>query len=221
MAEEKDDLTAAITALLSKHNNDAQAAINQLLTENFKLREDKRGLKAQVEAFEKAKPAEGSVVLSKADAEKWEAYKAFGKAEDIKAAIAERDTLKTEVDMAKREQSLRDVAEVEGWNFGVIKRLAADVQFEIVDGKNDKGEAIRFANVVTKNGDRTETKLASEYAEKEWKEFLPSLKVSEEPAAKPGTQYVKQPGAKSQPATKDDAVKISRDKFAASGAYSI
>jgi hypothetical protein len=226
MADEKDnttDLTAAITALLGKHNNDASAAINQLLSENFKLRDDKRKLKEQLDEAGKSKPAEGSIVLSKTDAEKWKLYQEFGKPEEIKAAIGERDTLKTEVATAKREQSLREVAEVEGWNFGVIKRLAGDLSFEIVEGKDDKGNAKKYANVILKNGDRTETKTAAEYADKEWKEFLPSLKVTDEPAGRPnnGTQYVKQPGAKSQPMTKDDALQETRKKLAASGAYSI
>jgi hypothetical protein len=223
MAEDKDDLTAAITALLGKHNNDASAAINQLLSENFKLREDKRELKKHLDEAGKTKPAEGSVVLSKAEAEKWKLYQEFGKPEEIKAAIGERDTLKTEVATANREQSLRDVAEVEGWNFGVIKRLAGDLAFEIIEGKDDKGNAKKYANVILKNGDRTETKPAVEYAEKEWKEFLPSLKVNDDAAGKPnnGTQYVKQPGAKSQPMTRDDAIQETRKKLAASGAYTI
>ncbi len=222
MPEEKGDLTAAITALLSKYNNDAPAAINQLLTENFKLREDKRELKKQIEEAEKGKPAEGSVVLSKADGEKWKEYQALGKPDEVKAAIGERDTLKGEVATAKRDQSLREVAEVEGWNYAVLKRLAGELNLEIAEGTDDKGAAKKFANVVLKNGERTETKLASEYADKEWKEFLPSLKVSEEPAGKQaGTQYVKQPGAKSQPVTKEDAVKQTRQALASTGAYQI
>jgi hypothetical protein len=227
MADEKPDqasdvIAKAIEGLMSKHGQDAMTVMRSLQDENYKLREKNRTLKQQFDDAEKKAPAEGSVVLSKADAERWEKLKALGKPEEVEAAIKERDALKTEVAGAKRDQLLRDVSEVEGWNFSVVKKLAGDLSFEILDTTNDKGETRKSAMVLVKNGDSTEKKSAANYAETEWKDFLPSLKVGEQQQqTQPhGTKFVKQPGAKPQaPATRQEVVKQERDNLLKSGDY--
>lgn len=241
MAEDdnKDTAADALQKLLDKKNGDMAGVAAQLMSENYNTREKNRTLKAEIETLKGKLPAEDAVVLSKTDVEKFDAWKALGKftevkakleeadvyaqlgkVDEIKAGLAERDTLKTEVAATKRDQLLRDVAEVEGWNYLVLKRLAGnDLPFEIKEGKDDKGQPKRSASVIIKSGDKTETRPAAEYADAEWNEFLPSLKVSEKQEPNKGTQYVKQPGAASQPANKEQIVKQEREKLQSAGSY--
>lgn len=228
MADEKPDqasdvIAKAIEGLMSKHGQDAMTVMRSLQDENYKLREKNRTLKTDLDGANAKAPAEGSVVLSKADAERWKAYQELGKHEELKAALSERDTLKAEVATVKRDELLRSVAETEGWNPAVLKRLAGDMGFEIVETKDDKGETHKGALILVKNGENVEKKSASEYAAAEWKDFLPSLKVGEGQQQQPqpqGIKWVKQPGAKSQPpATKQEVIKQERENLLRSGDY--
>lgn len=216
------DLTAAIQALLVKHDNNASAAINQLLSENFKLREDKRKLKEAADA-KVDKPAEGSVILTKAEAERWEAYKLLGKPDDVKAALAERDTLKAENAKAQRKELLRSVAEVEGFDPDVLTSLAAnDLGFEVKEVKDKEGKALKQAFVIIKSGDKQESKALTDYANETWQKFLPALKPSETPEKKSnssGTPYV--PQKKGEPPREPDRVAEERKRLLSRGDYQL
>jgi len=222
MPDENDKGAEGLQKKLEKFNGDALALATDLWADNYKFREQAREAKAKLEETEKKLPAEGAVVLTKADAERWKAYQELGKPEEIKAAVAERDTLKTENATVKREQTLRDVADVQGWNYSVIKRLADGLEFEIVDGKDKDGKAVKSANVVIVTGDKRESKPAAEYAEKEWSEFLPSLQKPSESERQEGTRFVKQANGKTQPpATREENVKAQRERMVSSNKYQI
>lgn len=208
MPDDNDDKAKeGLQKKLEKHQGDAMALCAELWNDNYKFREQAREAKAKLEEIEKKMPAEDAVVLSKADAERWKVYQELGKPEEVKAAIAERDTLKTENATVKREQTLRDVADVQGWNLAVIKRLAGnDLDFEIVDGKDAEDKPVKAVNVVIVNGDKRESKPAKEYAEKEWGDFLPSLEKAEANKDN-GTPFVKQgtPGRDGNPVNPAEA----------------
>lgn len=212
----KDDAQEGLKKLLEKHSNDAMALAGQLHTENFQLREQKRALKAQLDAAEKLKPADGSVVLSKAEAERYDAYKALGKPEELGAIRTERDELKTKVAKAERDSSLRTVAEVEGFDAEVFTSLVTnDQSFEIKEIKKDN-QTIKQAFIVIESDGKKESKPLAEFAAEKWSKFLPALKP--EPEVK-GTPIIKQ--TKGEPPREADAVAQQKAKLASSGKYQI
>lgn len=222
MPDEKDDVAIGLQKRLEKAGNDAMALAADLYSENYREREANRKLKDEKAELEKKIPAEGSVVLSKADALRWEEYQKLGKVDEVKAAITERDALKTENAGVKREQTLRDVADAMKWNLPVVKRLADGLEFEITDGKNEKGEAVKTVQVITITGDKREAKPASEFAEKEWSEFLPSLNKEAEVQKDNGTRFVKQAHNKPAPATtREQAVEAQKQRLVNSNKYQV
>lgn len=216
----KDDAHEGLRKLLEKHSNDATALATQLYSDNYQLREDKRKLKEQLADAEKAKPAEGSVVLSKADAERWKAYQELGKPDDLKATVTERDTLKGEVAKAIRTETIRSVAEVAGYNADVLGELAKETQTFAVKEITVDGKTIKQAYIVVEADGKQVEKPLAEFAEANWKSFLPALQptVTPEKRQRQGTPYVPQKqGAPPQP---PDQVAAERARLASTGDYS-
>jgi hypothetical protein len=224
------DLASTIQQMLSKFGT-SEAAMTQLLSDNFKLREKNRDLKRDLEEAEQQVPAEGSVVLTKAEGERWTAYTALGKPEDVKKTIEEHGTLKTKVADAERMEQIRAASQVEGMSSSVLGQLAkAEHVFEIVTVKGDDNVEKKVANVVVTIGDKKETHTLKAYAESHWKDFLPSLYVgdqttnqqqSDQPPPKgDGTKFVKQSGTQSQQiGSKEELVKHERSALLNTGNY--
>jgi hypothetical protein len=142
-----------IQRLLDRHKGDAMSLALQLFGENYQLREKNRALKAQV-------PAEGSLVVSKADHDKLEAYKTLGKPDELKSKLEAADALTTENATLKRADSLRAVAAT-GWSFDALKdfdALEPGLEYFTKDEKDEKGNVSKVAYV---KADGKETPLAA------------------------------------------------------------
>ena len=94
-----------------------QALKDKIETEGFRAREAKRELQAQLDAantkvtdLETKVPSEGAVVLSKADSDRYMAYQALGKPDEVKAALEAGTTAQNEAKTLKRSQAVADAA---------------------------------------------------------------------------------------------------------------
>lgn len=176
------DPAAGVQALIARHNNDLMRVIDHLYGDNFSLREKNRTLKEQVKDLEGKTPKDGTVILSKAEADLLESYKALGEPDTLKTALSERDQVKGELGTLRKESVLRDVAEAAGFKLPVLKTLAGDLDFEIKEVEKD-GKKVRTPFV--KNGDSE--KPLSDYAKEQWTDFLPALQA--QPGQPAGTPY--------------------------------
>jgi hypothetical protein len=147
--------------------------LEQAYTDNFSLRDKNRGLTTEVETLTKAKVPEGATVLTGTQAQAWQAFSELGKPDEVKAKLAERDTLATEVTTIKRNETLREVAEAAGWNPAPLRRIGAEREYELreqtADGKTTKVPFI-------KDGDTF--KPLAEYAASEWADIIPALEAN-------------------------------------------
>lgn len=175
------DPQAGVQALIARHNNDLMRVIDHLYGDNYSLREKNRGLKEQVKDLEGRAPKEGAVVLTKAEADLLEAYKAVGEIEALKTLQGERDQYKGELGALRKESVLRDVAETAGFKLPVLKTLAGDLEFEIKEVERD-GKKVRTPFVKSGDGE----KAVADYAKEVWPDFLPALQSQ---PAQTGTPY--------------------------------
>lgn len=113
---------------------------------------------------------EGTVVLKGDDLALYEAYKGLGKPDELATKLAERDSLATEVATAKRDATIREVAEVAGLKPTVLKRLGGDLDYVIKEITQD-GKAVKAAYVATAQGERP----IGDYVDEQWADFKESL----------------------------------------------
>ncbi len=183
------DKDSAFQRLLDRYKNDGIAMAEKLFDENFHYRGQIRQLEQQVLAVQSKAPAEGSVVLTGADAQTWAAYQALGKPDELKQGLEEKTQLQGKLQGMERETTLRTVAETVGYKAGVLanldrmakaegKALDFNVRDTTVDGKTVKAAFV-------KDGDK-ELPL-TEYATTNWADFMPALTVQ-------GTQQQAQSG---------------------------
>lgn len=196
MADEpvdKADPTQAFQSRLTKLNGDAMLFATQLYDENFRLREDKRLLSEQLTATKSKVPADDAVVLKPAEVQEYEAYKAIGKPTEIQARLDAHATLETQVAELKQKDVLREVADVHGYKLSVLlDRDKADGGLEI-SFKEDKGNKVAHV----KDGDK-ETPI-TEYAEANWADYMPSLKVEQAPPPRASNGFDPKPKASGIP----------------------
>lgn len=194
------DLDAVIQGIVAgKGNGDPAKALETLVTENYNLRRTNGELRIQVEELGKSKP-EGSLVLSKDDASLFEAYKQLGKPDDLKKTITERDTLTQQVTEAKADQLISSAAEATKFRPNVLKDLVRAHTLEITMGETEVKDGENLKKVPTafvKDKAGIQIPL-DKYAETNFKDYLPSLKV-ETQAAQPNppnrTPWVQQGGS--------------------------
>lgn len=169
------DLAKAVQGLIAKHGS-GDAALLKLVTENYEYRDQLRDVKAKV-------PGEGSRVLSPAEVQVLEAYRALGEPEQLKTIKAEHGQFGTELSTVKRDAELRTFAEKAGVQFEVLKTLAGSRTFTTVKVKDEKtGQESEVPAV--KDGEAEPVPFAK-FADEHWKAFLPSLLLSAQ-ATKPG-----------------------------------
>jgi hypothetical protein len=176
--------------LLERNGNNANAVAQLLFNENRDLRDAKRQIEGKL-------PAEGSLILSGADAQTWTAYTALGKPDELKTHLEERTQLQGKLSSMERETTLRSVAETVGYKASVLanldrmakaegKVLAFEVRDTTVDGKPAKVAYV-------KDGDKDFP--LTEYAAQQWSDFLPSLTVQGTTTAQTqaaGTRFIAQ-----------------------------
>ena len=179
------DVIKSFERLLERNGGNANAVAMLLFDENKSLREQKRQAEGRI-------PADGSIVLTGADAQSWQAYTALGKPDELKQGLEERSQLQGKLQGMERETTLRSVAETVGYKASVRanldrmakaegKALGFEERETTVDGK-----PVKVAYV--KDGDR-EAAL-TDYAASNWADFLPAL------AAQGGAQAQTQTGTR-------------------------
>lgn len=187
------DKDGAFQRLLDRYKNDGIAMAEKLFGENFAYRTQIRQLEQQVLDVQGKLPAEGSVVLTGADAQTWAAYQALGKPDELRQGLEEKTQLQGKLQNMERETTLRNVAETVGYKAGVLanldrmakaegKALAFDVRETTVDGKTVKAAFV-------KDGDK-ELPL-TEYASTNWADFMPALTAqgAQQQQAQSGIRY--------------------------------
>lgn len=160
------DLTKAVEALLKQHG-DAAGAVRALLSER-----DAQAARAR--ELETRLPAAGSVVLAGDDAAAWNDYRQLGKAADLRTGLTERDQYKAEADGYRKAESIRSAAELTGFKPSVLAKLAADLALVVVDETGKDGKPAKVAHV---RGEGDQSTPLTAYAEREWADFLPSLRA--------------------------------------------
>lgn len=218
--ETKNNPDEGLRSLLDKYKNDALGLATSLYDQTYQLREKNREVRIEIEELKKKLPGDDAVLLTKADVERWEAYKKLGKVEDLKSIITDRDTLKAENAKAQRKELLRKVAEAEGFDPDVLAELATDsLNFEIKEIKDKEGKDIKQAMVIVKDGDKQETKPLADYASEKWAKFMLALKQEQNTKKQEGTRYLLQ--KKGEPPTPPDRVAEERKALVAKGDYQL
>lgn len=140
--------------------------VAELERENYRYREQKRDLTAENTALKATQTPEGAVVLTGDAVKAYEALAALGKPEEVKAALAERDTLKGEVTTVRRNETLRAVAEAEGADLAILRLAGANLDYVVKDVT--EGDTARKRAFVKGEGN-SETPL-TDYAKANWAE---------------------------------------------------
>lgn len=161
--------------------------VAELERENYRYREQKRDLAAEVQALKGKQVPDGAVVLTGDDAQAWQAFSTLGKPDEVKTRLEERDSLAAEVAGVKRDQTLREVAEAAGYKFAVLRQLGGDREYELRDVTAD-GQTRKVPFV--KDGDTA--KPLAEFAQGAWADFLPALQAGDtgRQGGQPGTGQV-------------------------------
>lgn len=165
---------------LAKHNNDAMQFAQQLFTENFTLREDKRKLNARVDELQGKVPADGTLVLTGDDAKAWNSIKELNlTADQIKEKLQSSSDATAELASLRRKELMREVQDVEDYKASVLSDiLPGDLPIEFKDHEADGKKKKRAFIKIKENGTDKEL-LLSEYIEENKADYLPALKVEQ------------------------------------------
>lgn len=158
-----------------------------LLTDNHKLREKNRTLRAIPTS---------AVVLTADEASAWKRYTALGNPDDLDTAIKDRDTAQASLAATNRDRTVRAAADATGLNAAALLALPGLPEIALRETIDADGTAITHA-VVTVDG--------REQALREWgRAAQPALWVAVEgPAAPPqqpeGGRFVRQDAGGEKP----------------------
>lgn len=173
-------ISQIVAAMIARHGS-AETALGVLAGENRDYRARHRRDQESLAAVKA--PVEGSVVLTPEQAKDWEAYQKLGKPADVTATVAKV----TEVEGKLKEREVQDlmteVAGRVGYKPSVLSdRVKADNlhveqrDVQVSDGKGgNKVEKLPYVRPADK-ADATPV-LLTEYATKNWVDYLPSLKA--------------------------------------------
>lgn len=160
---------------------EVEKKINDLERDNRQYRQEK------IPELEKKIPGEGAVVLTGDEAKAYPALKeltSFGTAAEIKAKLDQGETNSAELADLKRKESVRLAATAAGYKDSVLLKLpgAEKLKFETKQETVNEDGKTKQVDVayVTGSGEGATPQKLTEYAEKEWSDFLPSLKLSDE-----------------------------------------
>lgn len=175
----------------TRFNNDVNALsrhIDEVEADAYKLREQRRSDRAEIERLKALLPQEGAAVLSPEDAKLYEAYKALGKVEDLTGALKERDELKQSVKLTERSGVIKDIARAVGYESEVMLELDSRVPGLVYTSeKKDEGTVYY---VEFKEGDVAKKMTVTEFYETKFPRYLPSLKADQQEQS--GTPFPRQ-----------------------------
>jgi hypothetical protein len=195
--DDDDEPGRGIEALLAKADK-AETVARTLYQENFQLRQQRRDLRTEVKGLKEKLPADGTLVLTKEEAEAWESYKKLGKPGDIEKSIEEGKKAAESLAQRDRAAQVGDAAKAVGFNpealtqlFGMHSGLELTSRTIKVNDKDTTAWYIKDAN-------GQETELAA-YAQQNWGTFMPSLQAQGGQGGQGGQQQGQQQQGQQQP----------------------
>lgn len=177
------DASRGYEAALAKHGNDAAAMARTIYADNERLRAERDEARGKV-------PAEGAVVLTKADAGRWAELGKLGTVDEIKSKLEAGDAAAAGVAKFEREKLIGQAAAAVGYDAEVLASLAGpDLRVEVKE-ETKAGKKVRVAEVVAtakddKGADVESRVPLDKYAADTWPKFLPSLKSGPSTSAPP------------------------------------
>lgn len=190
LPDASEDRKPRASQIMERYNGDAMRVAEKLadaLGDNYGYREQLRTLKSEVETLKAKVVPDDAVVLTGDDKAHWQVYRELGKPDEVQARLGERDKLNDELTTLKRDELLRDAAQVAGYKFSVLKDRASGLNVELRDVTED-GKTVKRAVVKTESGEQP----LSEYAERHWGDYLPALRANAATPAATGTPYPSQ-----------------------------
>ena len=204
--------TPNVAALVARAGN-ADAAVMQLMQENYQLRQNRRELRAQLKDATGKLPQDGTTVLTAEQAKEWGEYQKLGKPADVAKIITDGTKAIETMTTRERADHVRGVAAQVGYNPDVLAQLATMNNVEITSREVTMEGGTKVTAFYVKDGQGVETDIRA-YATQNWQAFLPSLQQTQQggqPAPgqqqpqpgqpAPGQQQAQQPGAAWMPGT--------------------
>jgi len=163
------------TNLMERFGNNARRVAEHLYRQDYKHRESLRLARGEVETLKQRVPKDGSRVVDRTTARELAEYRKLGKPTEVQQRLQAGVDASTALKTREKDDVLRDVAEVVGWNYKALKGAASDLDYTIKEVDDGRGGKKKVAHVVTRNGaDATETP-ATEWFTSNRDYLLPSL----------------------------------------------
>lgn len=186
-AEEAQDVVEMLTAKFGT----AAEALRVLSGENVDYRRKNRELRDELADLEEIVPHDGELVLSVDDAKVWTAIKSLkgpdGKDVDpakVPDRLKRADELETELVGTKRKEISDKAARTLKFNADVLRGLVEDPRHpltlelrDMVVRENGKDITVPIPYVRKANDDKSAWEKLSDFADREWKSWLPALKT--------------------------------------------
>lgn len=171
------DPGALLETFKQKHNGDLSAALMTVVQENFRYREERRDLKAELA---KVKIPDGHKVLTADEVKELDAYRALGKPDEVKVKLDKSVELEQKVSASDRAVVLNEAASLAGFKPTVLHGLAKDLAVSIKDVTvTEDGKPVAKKVAYVKDGDSPEIPL-TDFATQKWADYLPALEVKAE-----------------------------------------
>jgi hypothetical protein len=182
--------------LMERFGNNARRVAEHLYRQDYKHRESLRLARGEVETLKQRVPKDGSRVVDRTTARELAEYRKLGKPTEVQQRLQAGVDASTALKTREKDDVLRDVAEVVGWNYKALKGAASDLDYTIKEVDDGRGGKKKVAHVVTRNGaDATETP-ATEWFTSNRDYLLPSLTANSGNGAGGSTygqQFIVQP----------------------------
>lgn len=159
--------------IIARHNGDASVAVGVLAGENFQLRDKVRQQNERITALEGGQPKDGALVLSKADAERWEAYKKLGTPEEVTTKIADGDKASGELQSIRAGSAISDAARDLNLNAAALQRLVKldGITVEKRTVKENGQDVERYFAKYKGDDGKDAEKALTDYRQERWQEF--------------------------------------------------
>lgn len=190
----------------NKFNGDYEAAALHLYDDNYRVRQAKKLAETERDTLRGQSEQSGQVVLSKEETAAYKEYKRLGSVADVKTWLDERRTLQSDLAKKAKDDTLREVAEVTGFNLNVLRRVGSDLEYrveEIVDAQdtNKKTKLAKVRSTSQVNGQNVVTELdLTKYAQDNWSDLMPALTAvsGDNKQQQNGQRYIPQVGLNQQ-----------------------
>ena len=141
--DEKPPKREVVEEVVKKHGSE-NAALLWAMSKIHDLEKDNHGQREEIRITKGQLPKDGSRVISAEEASAFDAYRAFGKPEDIGSKLKEREKFEGDVKKFNREKEIKTIASSKslGWDADVLNEIAGDAQFVEIEEKDAKGNTV-------------------------------------------------------------------------------